>query len=79
MAEISIPSGPIHSPPYMAIRTDRLEPSQPANETALREALDGVEWGVYDETILQWLSSWEPATVATVCSWLYRVREAGRD
>jgi hypothetical protein len=69
-----IPLGPIQEPPYDAIPHLLGENSAPANEEALREALKGVELGAYDERILKWMTLWETATVATVCSWLERVR-----
>jgi hypothetical protein len=78
VAEVSIPSSPIHTPPYGAIRTELMEPTQPVHEELLREAVAGVELGAYDEEILVWLSGWESTTVAVICSWLYRVREVER-
>lgn len=78
MAEINIPRAPIDDYPAGAIRYDRVqERAVDACHQALREALDGVQLGSHDVTILNWLAAWEPSTVATVCSWLYRVREAG--
>ncbi|RSN12835.1 hypothetical protein DMB42_11700 [Nonomuraea sp. WAC 01424] len=73
-----IPLHPIQEPPYSAIQYEPGTMSAPANEEALREALSGVELGAYDEAILKWMTLWETATVATVCSWLYRVREVDR-
>ena len=68
-----IPLGPIQDPPYQAIPH---EPGQsgPANEEALRDALSGLPLGGHDERIIAWLTMWETTTVATICSWLYRVR-----
>jgi hypothetical protein len=78
VAEIfNIPSGPIDTEPVGAIVPDPSEPAFNARLHALHAALAGVELGGYDETILSWLAGWEPATVATVCSWLYRVRALG--
>jgi hypothetical protein len=74
MAEINIPTGPIDFEPMNAIRCDRMEPSAPVNRQALLSALDGVELGARDRLIVDWLSGWESSTVATVCSWLGRVR-----
>lgn len=73
MAEINIPVGPIQDPPYRAIPH---EPGQsgPANEEALRAALSGLPLGDHDERIIAWLSMWETTTVATICSWLGRLR-----
>lgn len=73
-----IPLGPIQEPPYDAIPYEPGTMSAPANEEALREALKGVELGAHDETILKWLTLWETATVATICSWLLRKEAAGR-
>jgi hypothetical protein len=47
-------------------------------EAALLEALDGIELGEHDRRIVRWLSGWEPSTVATVVSWIYRARYAGQ-
>ena len=44
----------------------------------LLEALDGVELGDYDRTIVRWLAGWDWQTVAPIVSLLRRVREAGR-
>ena len=78
MAEINIPAGPIDSEPVNAIVPAPGESSRAAATDALLAALDGVKLGRYDRDILAWLSGWEPSTVAVVCSWLHRVREAGR-
>lgn len=74
MAEINIPSGPIHTTPWTAIRTTPTEPTRPVFEKVLRDALAGVELGSEDERILSWLAGWDAPTVATVASLLYRVR-----
>ena len=78
MAEINIPSGPIDSAPWGAIRTELLEPNQPIFEKAIRDALAGVELGTYDESMVVWLSGWDAPTVAVFVSLFNRVREAGR-
>lgn len=78
MPDIRIPDGPIESEPLHAIVPAPGESPRRAATAALLAALDGVELGAYDRTILAWLAGWEPSTVATVCSWLKRVREAGR-
>jgi|GEM_PF-4301106 len=77
MPDTNIPRGPIHTEPLGAIPTSHGQMSRAANEAALRDALDGLPLGAHDLTILGWLTRWEPSTVATVCSWLYRAREAG--
>ena len=78
MAEVSIPLEPIQEAPYEAIPHELGESSAPANETALREALKGLELGAYDERIVAWLAVWESTTVAVICSWLYRKEAASR-
>ncbi|MCP3805415.1 hypothetical protein NLX83_39725 [Allokutzneria sp. A3M-2-11 16] len=45
---------------------------------ALMQPLADVELGEFDVRIIEWLTGWEPSTVATVASWLHRAREAGR-
>lgn len=47
-------------------------------KSALLEALDDVALGDYDHRIIEWLSTWEPGTVATIVSWIYRARHAGQ-
>lgn len=75
MAEIfNIPRGPIDDEPVSAIVGDPLEPAAHARLHALAVALAGVELGDYDRRIVDWLAGWESSTVATVCSWLGRVR-----
>lgn len=37
----------------------------------------GVAMGRYDDRIVEWLSIWEPATVAVVTGWVGRAYEAG--
>lgn len=73
-----IPLEPIETAPWEAIPFTLGESSAPANEEALRTALDGLELGAYDERILAWLAVWEPTTVAVICSWLYRKEAASR-
>jgi hypothetical protein len=73
-----IPRGPINFEPIRAILADPGESTRPAKTAALEAALDGVDLGEWDRTILAWLAEWEPSTVAVVCSWLYRVREVDR-
>lgn len=46
---------------------------------ALREPLEGVELGAYDERIIEWLAGWDIPTIGTVVSLLHRARRAGRD
>lgn len=51
----------------------------PHNQRMILDALAGagVYLGAYDHRIALWLSQWEPATVAVVCGWIERAREAG--
>ncbi|MFD9950813.1 hypothetical protein ACFWYW_58695 [Nonomuraea sp. NPDC059023] len=77
MAEINIPRGPIHTPPYHAIKPGDGETQQDADRIALMQELAGVELGTEDLAIIDWtVDIWESSTVATICSWLRRVREA---
>lgn len=73
---INIPTGPIHTAPNDAIRAGH-GGQLAANRDALAAALDGLELGSHDREVADWLADWEPATVATVCSWLLRARIAG--
>lgn len=48
-------------------------------EALLRACHDaGVQVGVFDGRIIDWLAGWEPATVQVVISWLGQAFEAGR-
>lgn len=38
----------------------------------------GVAVGAYDSRILQWLTKWEPQTVAVIAGLITRAHEAGR-
>ena len=51
-----------------------------AEHRLLCEALSdaGVELGTYDHAIVQWLSTWEPSTVAVIASLIRRAHEAGQ-
>lgn len=75
MAEIHIPMGPIETEPIGAIRARVHELTQ-ANRDALAAAMEGIELGTWDRRIAEWLAGWEPSTVATIVSWLRRVRAA---
>jgi hypothetical protein len=48
------------------------------NIAGVAAALAGVELGAYDKRIVEWLAGWEPSTVAVVCGWITRARQAGR-
>ena len=43
---------------------------------ALEKAVQGVELGVYDKRIIEWLAGLDVPTVAVVVSLLHRVRDA---
>jgi hypothetical protein len=40
-------------------------------------AAAGVELGGYDETVTEWLSRFEPATVAVIAGWVTRAAAGG--
>jgi len=62
-----VPAGPVQAPPPGFL---------PEAERAriLAAALAGIELGAWDRRILHWISSWDPATVLTVASWITRTR-----
>lgn len=62
-----VPAGPVQAPPPGFL---------PEAERAriLAAALAGIELGAWDRRILHWMSSWDPATVLTVASWITRTR-----
>ncbi|MER5622469.1 hypothetical protein ABT061_15640 [Streptosporangium sp. NPDC002544] len=74
MAEIRIPTGPIEHEPWDAIRTSPGESLTAACRTALLVEMGGMEVGSWDDELLGWLANQDPSVVATVCSWLRRVR-----
>jgi hypothetical protein len=76
VAEIKIPTGPIDSDPYGAIRPIGSEFVSDANGAALAQVLDGLELGDHDRRILNWLCDRDTSAVATVCSWILRARAA---
>jgi hypothetical protein len=76
VAEIRIPTGPIDSDPYGAIRPIGSEFVSDANGAALAQVLDGLELGDHDRRILNWLCDRDTSAVATVCSWILRARAA---
>jgi hypothetical protein len=43
---------------------------------ALLDPLDGIELGLYDRRMLEWLAGWDIPTVATIASLLHRTRHA---
>jgi len=54
-------------------------PHDKANMADLAAALSGVELGLYDRRIVEWLAGWEPSTVAVVCGLISRARGASLD
>lgn len=77
MADINIPDGPIEREPFDSIRATDGERLDDAERQALMQTLDGLPLGAYDLRIVDWLATWEPSTVATVCSWIRRARAQG--
>ncbi len=85
------PLGPLNVAP-VGIRPpfDQRPPRQPYDQdverwraariadkaAAITEALDGVDLGSYDRTMIEWLAGWDEPTVGTLVSLLYRAREA---
>ncbi|MEV7805075.1 hypothetical protein AB0O28_19200 [Microbispora sp. NPDC088329] len=76
MAELNIPAGPLDEEPLRAIQQAEGETLASSNTQALTEALAGVELGTWDAELLSALRTWPRSTVATICSWLHRVRTA---
>ncbi|MEU8278173.1 hypothetical protein ACFYOK_37600 [Microbispora bryophytorum] len=76
MAEIDIPTGPLDEEPLRAIWPVEGDTLASANTQALTEALAGVELGAWDAELLSALGTWPRSTVATICSWVHRVRAA---
>lgn len=55
-------------------------PHKPWNRERMEEVLAGVELGAYDLRILEWLTDWEPSTLAVVAGWIKRARrDAGAE
>lgn len=77
MADINIPDGPIDNEPFDAIRATDGERLDAAERQALLQTLDGIQLGAYDLLIVDWLATWEPSTVAVICSWIRRARTQG--
>lgn len=66
-----IPTGPVNTEPAGF----RVADEQAA---VLRDTLTaaGIELGEYERNIVDWLSRWEWATVAIICSWVARAAQA---
>lgn len=57
-----------------------LQPVKPAENHRLLGRVcqaAGVAMGRYDDRIVEWLSIWEPSTVAVVAGWISRAYKAG--
>lgn len=74
--------GPIETSPKSLLPPyDTYVPGQAAKvvcETALRDALRGIELGAYDDQIVEWMADWDVPTVAVFVSLLERARAAGK-
>ncbi|HUR74406.1 MAG TPA: hypothetical protein VMZ00_09020 [Sporichthya sp.] len=77
MADINIPDGPIEGEPFDAIRAADGERLDAAERQAILATLNGIQLGAYDLRIVDWLATWEPSTVAVICSWIHRARTQG--
>jgi hypothetical protein len=65
-----VPAGPVDAAPGGFVpEAERL--------AVLADVLGGIELGVWDRRILQWMAGWDTCTVLTVASWIARAREAG--
>jgi len=62
-----VPEGPVEVPPAGFV---------PAAEQVeiLADVLSGIDLGVWDRRILDWLAGWDSSTVLTVASWIARAR-----
>ena len=66
---------------YAAFRADPgVGKMQPHEQRMLLDALAeaGVYLGAYDLRITEWLSTWEPQTVAVVAGWVQRAGQADK-
>jgi len=65
-----VPAGPVDAAPGGFVPgAERL--------AVLADVLGGIELGVWDRRILEWMAGWDTCTVLTVASWIARAREAG--
>jgi hypothetical protein len=69
-ADSWVPGGPVQEAPggFVPVAEQR---------RVLAGVLAGVELGVWDERIVDWLAGWDACTVLTVASWIARARESG--
>ena len=68
--DLCCPIGPFRNEPRVSAHDrDRRQRRQ-----LMLQALDGVELGAWDQTILDWLCSWEWSTLLPIAGWLHRAR-----
>ena len=65
-----VPAGPVEVPPQGFVPKD-------GQVEILAGVLAGIELGVWDRRILEWMAGWDASTVLTVASWIARSRAAG--
>jgi hypothetical protein len=76
-------SGPFHTD-RQALAASRYHQQRQASQTGvsitalngadLDAALSGVDLGIYDRQIVEWLAGWDPPTVVVVCGLITRAR-----
>jgi hypothetical protein len=65
-----VPAGPVEAPPQGFVPKD-------GQVEILAGVLAGIELGVWDRRILDWMAGWDASTLLTVASWIARSRAAG--
>ncbi len=65
-----VPAGPVEAPPAGFV-------PRAVQAEILAGVLAGIELGVWDRRILDWMAGWDASTVLTVASWIARSRVAG--
>lgn len=71
MSGLRVPSGPLDRDPGGFYPRDE-------QRTMLLDVLAGVELGVWDKSIVEWLSGYDASTVVTIASLIQRARAADR-
>ena len=66
-----VPAGPLESEPGGFVPPEE-------RLAILAGVLDGVELGVWDRRVADWLTRLDTSTLVTVASWIARSRAAGR-
>ena len=66
-----VPAGPLESEPGGFVPPE-------GRLVILAGVLDGVELGVWDRRVADWLTGLDTSTLVTVASWIARARAAGR-